>query len=108
MSLSEKMLDIIDELESRFQAINGSDDYHNEIDHNLIYLQHMSYQEAEDYPAISISSFETSSSRQQGLAYRFFSKNSSADRKVSTAKPTDLKSISRLLMKSTSSSTIYI
>ena len=64
MSLSEKMLDIIDELESRFQAINGSDDYHNEIDHNLIYLQHMSYQEAEDYPSISISSFETSSSRQ--------------------------------------------
>lgn len=64
MSLSQKMLDIIDELESRFQAIDGGDDYHNEIDHNLIYMQHMDYQKADAYPSISVSSFEALGSRQ--------------------------------------------
>jgi hypothetical protein len=62
MSLSQKLIDTVDQLEIRFQLIDGGTSYHNTIAHNNIYTEHKSYEEVDSYPAISISSIETGES----------------------------------------------
>lgn len=64
MSLSQKMIDIVNRLEVIFQTIDGGDDYHNAIEHSSIYKKHMDYDQVDSYPAISISAMETTGSNQ--------------------------------------------
>ena len=62
MSLSQKLMDIAEQIEIRFQGIDGEDDFHYFVDHENIYMRHFEHSEVQSYPAICISSLGTTSS----------------------------------------------
>jgi hypothetical protein len=69
MSISQKLINILDELEDAFQVINGGADYNNNIKHNNILRKYVPIEGIDSFPAISISSLDCVNSSPMDLGY---------------------------------------